>query len=152
MAQERDKGLGLSATTRTLPIALLRAREAVMDRFRPLLQAHDISEQKWRLLRILQEDGALDATTLAARACVLAPSLTRMLKALEARGFVAIARDGADKRRARISLLPPGSAFLATVAPSSAEVYAEIEARVGAGRLSHLLDELEALTRSLDKG
>ena len=34
-------------TRHALPMAL-RAREAVMTRFRPMLAAHDINEQQWR--------------------------------------------------------------------------------------------------------
>ena len=83
----------LARTQRTLPIALLRAREAVMDRFRPLLQVHDITEQQWRVLRVLHETGPVDATLLAKQAAVLAPSLTRMLRALARRGFIAQSRD-----------------------------------------------------------
>ncbi|MGL4281189.1 MAG: MarR family transcriptional regulator, partial [Albidovulum sp.] len=82
--QARTPG-NLAETRRTLPIALLRAREAVMERFRPLLAAHDISEQQWRVMRVLQEAGESDATQLSRAANVLAPSLTRMLRTLEAR-------------------------------------------------------------------
>ena len=41
MPRSRDD-FPLSATQRTLPIALLRAREAVMDRFRPMLRNIDV--------------------------------------------------------------------------------------------------------------
>ena len=42
-------------TRRSLPIALLRARETVMHRFRPLLASHDLTEQQWRVIRVLGE-------------------------------------------------------------------------------------------------
>ena len=61
----------------TLPIALLRAREVVMDLFRPMLHAHGATEQQWRVLRVIREAGATDATALARNACILAPSLSR---------------------------------------------------------------------------
>jgi hypothetical protein len=38
---------------RSLPMALLKAREAVMVRFRPSLRAHGLTEQQWRVLRIM---------------------------------------------------------------------------------------------------
>ena len=43
---------------RSIPIALLRAREAVMAHFRPLLADRGYTEQQWRVLRILNEYGA----------------------------------------------------------------------------------------------
>jgi len=44
--------------SRSLPMSLLRAREAVMRQFRPALRRHDLTEQQWRILRAL---AAIDA-------------------------------------------------------------------------------------------
>ena len=52
---------------RSLPIALLRAREAVMAYFRPHHRKGGITEQQWRVIRVLYLDGETDATTLARR-------------------------------------------------------------------------------------
>lgn len=142
-------GFELAQTQRTLPIALLRAREAVMERFRPMLGAHDVSEQQWRVIRVLHEAGELDASRLAERACVLPPSLTRMLRALEGRGFIAMRRDPQDRRRMLVSLTPEGDGFIATVAPESAAIYREIEALIGAEEIGDLLDRIEALMEAL---
>jgi homoprotocatechuate degradation regulator HpaR len=135
-------------TRKSLPIALLRAREAVMAGFRPVLAAHAVTEAQWRVLRVLAEAGPLDATDLAARATVLPPSLTRMLRALEERGLIARTGDAGDARRLRIEITGPGRAFIAAVAPDSAEVHARIEAAFGPDRtraLLALLDDLAAL-------
>lgn len=146
--QARTPG-NLAETRRTLPIALLRAREAVMERFRPLLAAHDISEQQWRVMRVLQEAGESDATQLSRAANVLAPSLTRMLRTLEARGFTTLRKDPGDARRAIITLTDAGQGFIHTLAPESAAIYAGIEARLGRERIDHILDELDFLLREL---
>ncbi|WP_108262774.1 homoprotocatechuate degradation operon regulator HpaR [Mangrovicoccus ximenensis] len=151
MDRERYRdGFEFSNTQRTLPILLLRAREAVMDRFRPILNAHDITEQQWRVIRILHERGQTDSSQLAVLACVLPPSLTRMLKALEARGMVEVCKDPSDARRNLVRLSPKGDVFIASVSPSSAKVYEEIEARIGRERISHIMDELQALLDALD--
>ena len=68
---------------RALPLALLRARETVMSPIRRVLKNHDVTDQQWRVLRVLHENGVMDAKELAKSACVLAPSLTRMIKHLE---------------------------------------------------------------------
>ena len=80
---------------RSLPIALLRAREAVMAYFRPHHRKGGITEQQWRVIRVLYLDGETDATTLARRSYLLAPSLSRILKDLEAAGYVR-RRPGSD--------------------------------------------------------
>lgn len=148
---ERD-GFELAETRRTLPIALLRAREALMERFRPMLLAHEVTEQQWRVLRVLQEAGETDASQLAEAACLLPPSLTRMARSLESRGFIVQRKDPGDGRRSLIALTPAGQAFLRMVSPESVAIYAQIEARIGRARIDHLLDELGALLDALDKG
>ncbi|WP_238364730.1 homoprotocatechuate degradation operon regulator HpaR [Mesobacterium pallidum] len=148
MADHRD-GFELADTQRTLAIALLRARETVMERFRPMLGSVGVTEQQWRVLRVLQETGETDASQLAAHACILPPSLTRMLKTLETRGFLTVRRDPDDGRRQLICLTPEGTDFLHQVAPQSAEIYARIEAAIGPDRVQALLDELDHLVQAL---
>lgn len=130
---------------RSLAIGLLRAREAVMSHFRPILAAHDVTEQQWRVIRTLSEAGTLDATEVADKAFILAPSLTRMIKSLEERGFITKHKDEADGRRVLLKLAPPGRAIIDEVMPDSRRVYAEIDARFGADRIDDLLDMLDEL-------
>ncbi|MBY6161995.1 homoprotocatechuate degradation operon regulator HpaR [Mameliella alba] len=139
----------LSITQRTLPIALLRAREAVMERFRPMLREIDITEQQWRVLRVIQEAKEIDATQLARAACVLAPSLSRILKALEAQDLIAQQRDKNDRRRTLVRMTEKGETLLHEAGQVSAKIYAEIEERLGADRIADLLDALDQLTKDL---
>ena len=53
---------------------MLRAREAIMISFRPILAKHGFTEQQWRVLRVLGEKGPSDAGQVAFDACILAPS------------------------------------------------------------------------------
>ena len=55
----------------SLPMALLKAREAVMAGFRPDLEAHDLTEQQWRVLRVLTEHPGITTGELAERAALL---------------------------------------------------------------------------------
>jgi homoprotocatechuate degradation regulator HpaR len=130
---------------RSLPIALLRAREVVMARFRPIVAAHDLTEQQWRVLRVLGEQSPIDATDLAEQATVLAPSLTRIIKSLEDRQLIMRVRDEVDRRKLVLSITAGGIALIRDVAPSSREIYADLEAKFGHERLEHLIDLLIAL-------
>lgn len=134
-------------TRLSLPMALLRAREAVMARFRPVLALADINEQQWRVLRVLAESGPMDATEVASRANILAPSLTRMIKAMTDRGVIRQERDDRDRRRIVLSITPEGEALIARVSPHSLQVYHEIETEFGPERISELLQLLHALAR-----
>jgi homoprotocatechuate degradation regulator HpaR len=133
-------------TRRSLPIALLRAREAIMARFRPLLHARDMTEQQWRVVRVLGEESPLDASDVAERACVLAPSLTRIIKALEERALISRQRDVADGRKISLAIAPAGMAMIRDVTPDVQAVYAELEESYGRDRIEHLLDILGELS------
>lgn len=150
-SKEKD-GFEFSKTRRTLPMALLRAREGVMERFRPMLQAHGVTEQQWRVLRVLHEVEKIDATDLAEGASVLSPSLSRIIKTLEARRLIDVRKSPDDGRRAMISLSATGRAFIEDIAPESAAIYAEIEARIGKDRIESLLNELDILIAALEAG
>src|ERR1700733_13067605 len=71
--------------SRSLPMSLLRAREAVMRQFRPSLRDHGLTEQQWRILRALASVDRIEVTELARVAFLLGPSLSRILRDLEAR-------------------------------------------------------------------
>lgn len=139
-------------TRRALPIALLRARETVMVRFRPVLARHDITEQQWRVIRVLGEESPLDAGEVANRACVLAPSLTRIIKALEDRALITRERDSGDGRRVSLEIAPAGLALLRAVTPETCVIYADLEARYGRRRIETLLDMLGDLADLRDVG
>ena len=142
MAAKEDKPRDLS---RSLPIALLRAREAVMGRFRPLLAERGFTEQQWRVLRVLFENGPLDPTDIAERSVILTPSLTRILKTLEAEGMISRADHPSDKRRFLVSLTDEARRAVTLAAPGSNAVYQEIENLYGKKKLQQLLDMLEEL-------
>lgn len=132
-------------TRRSLTIALLRAREKLMSRFRPMLASHDITEQQWRVLRAINEEQEIDATDVAQRSCIMAPSLTRIVRHLEERGLIARRRDENDGRRAMLSITDEGVRLIADVAPESRRIYADIRNLFGEDRFELLLDLLEEL-------
>src|SRR3954453_9030202 len=126
-----DDALLLRNTRRALTIALLRAREVVMGRFPQILASHDVTEPERRVIRVLGEESPLDATEVADRACVLAPSLTRIIRALEDRKMITRARDVDDGGRACRTIAPAGLALIREVTPETSPVYAELEAHYG---------------------
>ncbi|MEM7377704.1 MAG: homoprotocatechuate degradation operon regulator HpaR [Pseudomonadota bacterium] len=132
-------------TRRSIPIALLRAREQVMSRFRPMLAVHGVTEQQWRVLRVVAESEAIDASELAQRACILAPSLTRIAKHLEDGGLIMRVKDAQDARRARFDIAPDGLALIDAMAADREAIYASIEAEFGHERMETLLELLEQL-------
>ncbi|RYH02639.1 homoprotocatechuate degradation operon regulator HpaR [Salipiger sp. IMCC34102] len=140
----------LDSTRRSLPIALLRVREKVMEHFRPMLHQHGLTEQQWRVIRVLDETPGLDMGALAEAANILAPSLSRMTKTMQDRGLIEISRTPGDARRASLRLTADGTALIRAIAPESAAIRDRIEARIGSERIMALLDELDAILSDLD--
>ena len=137
----------------SLPMALLRAREAVMRLFRPGLRKRGVTEQQWRILRALAHAGPMEITELAEATFLLAPSLSRILPQLEQRSLVSRKQVDSDLRRSVIRLEPQGLRVIASHAPYSEEVYAQILKRFGERKmlqLSELLLELEGALQALD--
>jgi homoprotocatechuate degradation regulator HpaR len=135
--------------SRSLPMSLLRAREAVMRQFRPSLRNHGLTEQQWRILRALTAVDAIEVTELARVAFLLGPSLSRILRDLEARHLIERRVAKADLRRAMVSISKKGLKLIEAVAPSSEAIYAEMTRRYGARKLAELQDMLHALETSL---
>lgn len=130
----------------SLPMALLRSREAVMRRFRPGLRKHGVTEQQWRILRALSHHGPLEVTALAEATCLLPPSLSRILPDLESRGYIVRRQSDSDLRRAIVSLEPRGLRLIGAHAPDSERIYESIAVSFGRERLDllfRLLSELE---------
>jgi homoprotocatechuate degradation regulator HpaR len=138
--------------SRSLPMALMRARESVMCEFRPILAQHAISEQQWRVLRALvDQDGGLGVGELTARTFLLGPSVSRILAALESRGLVVRSAVDHDGRRASIVATDAGRELYETIAPAAETAYRRVERRFGRDDLEQLyalLDRLAAVTAS----
>ena len=121
---------------------MLRAREAMMLSFRPILAKHGFTEQQWRVLRVLGEKGTSDAGQVAFDACILAPSLSRIIGKLETEKFITRFIDDKDGRRINLSLTSLGQEVLNKIAPDMDIIYKAIQKRYGEEKLIDLLDLL----------
>jgi len=130
-------------------MALLRAREVVMRRFRPSLRRRGVTEQQWRIIRALAHSGPLEVTALAQATFLLAPSLSRILPELEARGYISRRQLDSDLRRAVVSLESKALKLIAAHGPDSEEIYEAIARSFGQKRLDQLFTLLRELEEAL---
>lgn len=135
----------LPSTKRSLPIALIRAREGVMSPIREMLSETGITEQQWRVLRVLAEYGRMDTKTLADRSSLMFPSLTRIAATLREKGMVTQTRDDKDRRRQFIEITPEGQRFIDEHSPQAALIVAGFEEVLGEQNYKTLLDLLAML-------
>jgi homoprotocatechuate degradation regulator HpaR len=133
---------------RNLPRLLLQAREAVMAHTRPSLREHGLSDQQWRVLRVLGEHGAVETGRVAREAFILGPSLTGVLARMERDGLIVRSRDAQDARRSVIEATPAGRKLVKRLSSSIESHYEWLESSLGKAKLARLyelLDELIAL-------
>ena len=79
-----------------------------MSFFRPSLNQHGLTEQQWRVIRILSQQGELEIYRLAEQACILKPSMTGVLVRMEAAGLVCRRKAEQDQRRVLVKLAGQG--------------------------------------------
>lgn len=135
----------LPSTSRSLPIALIRAREGVMAPIRDMLAETGITEQQWRVLRVLSEHGQMDTSTLAQQASLLFPSLTRIANKMREKGLITQTRDKVDRRRQLVAITPQGQQIIDDNLPQAAQIAANFKASLGEERYEQLLDLLALL-------
>jgi homoprotocatechuate degradation regulator HpaR len=131
---------------RNLPLLLLQAREHMLGRFRPILNAHGLTEQQWRIVRALL-DGPLEPREIGEVCRISSPSLAGVLARMDDLGLVVRKRLDHDQRRVRVSLTPKSRGLAQRMAPHIEATYAAIEAELGPefiGRLYGALDDLLA--------
>lgn len=130
---------------RNLPLLLLQAREHVIAHFRPLLNAHGLTEQQWRIIRLLLDTGPLEPRQIGEQCTISSPSLAGVLSRMEEIGFIKRVRIAKDLRRVRVSLEPRSRTLAAKLAPQIEATYAHIESLIGAdfaARFQRALDEM----------
>jgi len=140
----------MRALDESLPLKLLRAREAVMDRFRPHLHANGFTEQQWRVIRALIEVETIDAGALAEAVCLRMPSLSRILADLEARGLLRKIRSDADRRLVNVEITGDGRALFTRMSADSERIYQEIQDRLGDTDYKALMRKLDKVITSLN--
>ena len=111
-----------------------------MKQLRPALRAHGFTEQQWRVLSELVPLDELAASDLAAATCLRASSLSRIIKDLESRDLISRRSQLEDLRRTMVSLTPRGMTTMQQLLPVMVQIYAEIGASYGTGRLHTLTD------------
>ena len=130
---------------RNLPRLLLQAREAVMAHNRPRLREHGLSDQQWRVLRVLGEHGTVETGRVAREAFILGPSLTGVLARMERDGLIQRERDPADQRRTVVAATARGRKLVDKLSHTVEAHYRWLERTLGKQKLAQLYELLDQL-------
>ena len=145
--KKEDLGKRLPSTRRSLPIALMRSREKVMGPIRDMLKVSGITEQQWRVLRVLSESGAQDLTQISLKASLLMPSLSRIIKKLREEGLIVSQTNDEDRRRQIVRIGTKGQKIIDDNLPQAMKIAEELQQHLGLERHEQLLDLLETLEK-----
>ncbi|MGH6625865.1 MAG: homoprotocatechuate degradation operon regulator HpaR [Burkholderiaceae bacterium] len=137
--------MSMPFTHRNLPRLLLQARESVMAHTRPNLREHGLSDQQWRVLRVLGEHGTVETGRVAREAFILGPSLTGMLARMERDGLIRRERDPEDQRRTVVEATPKGLKLVEKLSHTIEAHYDWMEKSLGKPRLAQLYELLDAV-------
>lgn len=130
---------------RNLPRLLLQARESVMAHTRPSLREHGLSDQQWRVLRVLGEHGVVETGRVAREAYILGPSLTGVLARMERDGLIRRERDPTDQRRTVVEATAKGRKMVKGLAHTIEHHYQWLEQSLGKQKLAQLYELLDQL-------
>lgn len=131
----------------SLTLALLQARESTMSYFRPALKEIGLTEQQWRVIRILYQYEQLESNQLADLACILKPSLTGILKRMQDQKLIIKQKNEHDQRISLIRLSEAGIKIFEIQVVKMQFSYAKIEERYGKEKLEQLMQLLNDLSK-----
>lgn len=121
-----------------------------MAPIRPILRDVNVTEQQWRVLRVLGEQDELDAVSITQMAMLLPPSVTRILRELEERKLIIRRPDHNDGRRSIVFITAKGRQLMASTAKHTNAVLAAYTQAFGQERLDNLIKELASLQAAIE--
>ncbi len=120
-----------------------------MSRFRPVLNQHGVTEQQWRILRVLLDEDGLEPRQLCERCLISSPSIAGVLMRMEEAGLIQRERMEHDQRRVKVSVTAATKKLGKSITPIIEREYLELEKKVGVKQLQQVYDTLDALLQNL---
>jgi len=129
---------------RSLPMLLNRTLDAIMPAYRELFARYRLTEQQWRILRVLWGDDEVTSVELAQRTLLTAPSLVGIIDRLEKKKLVTRVRSTSDRRQVYVVTTAQGRALEKVISPQVDAVSQHIQSTLTSA-------EWESLERIMDK-
>lgn len=105
---------------------LHRTLDAVIPKYRAVFKEHGISEQQWRILRVLWERQSCTSAELAKIALLPSPSMVGIIDRMIKRSLVSRDRSEDDRRIVHVSLTDKGRDLQNELMPKIEAIYKTI--------------------------
>jgi homoprotocatechuate degradation regulator HpaR len=129
----------------SLPMMLYRAIDVVMPRFRRIFKEFGLTEQQWRVLRVLWEIEEISHNELAELTLISPPSLVGVLDRLRDMKLVERRRSARDRRVVYIASTEQGRDLRDQLMPAVQQTYFELRDSMDDAVWQNLLDGLAEL-------
>ncbi|MEM1040303.1 MAG: MarR family transcriptional regulator [Pseudomonadota bacterium] len=116
------------AFEQSLPMRLYRLLDMIMPAYRALFAEHDLTEQQWRLLRVVWERERVTAQDAAAATLLSPQSLVGIVDRLSAKGLVTRLRSVDDRRVVYLLPTAEGRALGETILPHVLAIHEQTRA------------------------
>lgn len=137
--------MSVSQFSHSLPMLLYAALDAVMPRFRLIFKEYGLTEQQWRILRVLWEIEEISHSELAALTLISPPSLVGILDRLQSMELLVRRRSAVDRRVIYIATSPQGRELRDQIMPAVQQSYFELRDSIDDDVWRNLLDGLEVV-------
>jgi homoprotocatechuate degradation regulator HpaR len=128
----------------SLPMIMHDVLDKIMPAYRQLFTRFGVTEQQWRVLRVLWEAGSLSSIEISRKTLLPQNSLVGVLERLEKKALIQRVRSVHDRRQVCATLTSSGKTLGAAVMPELAIIHEEIDSRLTS-------DEWRQLTYLLHK-
>ena len=132
----------------SLPMLMNRALDAIMPKYRAVFAKYDITEQQWRILRVLWEQERCSTTALSDRTLIPGPSLVGVIDRLTSKGLVRRVRSEDDRRRVFVEATTKGKTMQSKIGPKIDEVYADLLSATGDRNWATLINTLKKFIKA----
>ena len=139
--------MSIQQFSHSLPIMLYRAIDVVMPRFRAIFKEFGLTEQQWRILRVLWEIEELSHNDLAELTLISPPSLVGVLDRLRSMELVERRRSALDRRVVYIASTEQGRDLRDQIMPAVQQTYFELRDSIDDDVWRNLLDGLDEIIK-----
>ncbi len=139
--------MAIEQFSRSLPMMLYRTIDVLMPRFRRIFKEFGLTEQQWRVLRVLWEQDQSSLKELAELTLIPAPSLVGVVDRLQASGLVERRPSDVDRRMVQIVVTDKAAALEAQIMPRVASCYAGLKQSADAETWNLVLHGLDHICK-----
>ena len=136
--------------SRSLPMMLYRTLDTVMPRFRKIFSEFGLTEQQWRVLRVLWQHEQIAFRELAELTLIPAPSLVGVVDRLTKSGLAERRRSATDRRNVFVQATSKGQALESKVRPRVDDAYRELRRSIDVRTWDAVIEGLGKISSSED--